>query len=154
MARTVLRDDQWGRIRDLLPGKASDCGVTATDNRKFIEAVLWIARTGSPWRDLPESFGHWHRVYVRYHRWSHKGSWSQLFEVIADDPDLEYLMVDGSIVRVHQHGAAKKQQNDEAMGKSRGGLSTKIHAAVDALGNPVRLLLTAGQTSEYNQAEH
>jgi transposase len=92
----------------LLPGKSSDCGVTATDNRKFVEAVLWIARTGSPWRDLPESFGNWHRVYVRYNRWSHKGTWSQLFEAIAEDPDLEYLMVDGSIVRVHQHGAAKK----------------------------------------------
>jgi transposase len=108
MSRTILRDDQWERIKDLLPGKASDCGVTASDNRRFLEAVLWIARTGSPWRDLPESFGHWHRVYVRYNRWSHKGTWSQLFEAIADDPDLEYLMVDGSIVRVHQHGAAKK----------------------------------------------
>ncbi|HEY8158458.1 MAG TPA: IS5 family transposase [Methylobacter sp.] len=84
---------------------------------------------------------------------SHKDTWSQLFEAIADDPDLKYLMVDESIVRVHQHGAAKKQHHEEAIGKSRGGLSTKIHAAVDALGNPVRLLLTAGQTSEYTQAE-
>lgn len=108
MSRTILRDDQWEQIKDLLPGKASDCGVTASDNRQFIEAVLWIARTGSPWRDLPESFGNWHRVYVRYNRWSHKGTWSKLFEAIADDPDLEYLMVDGSIVRVHQHGATKK----------------------------------------------
>lgn len=108
MTRTAQRDDQWERIKDLLPSKASDCGVTATDNRKFIEAVLWIARAGSPWRDLPESFGNWHRVYVRYNRWSHKSTWSKLFEDIADDPDLEYLMVDGSIVRVHQHGAAKK----------------------------------------------
>jgi transposase len=108
MTRTILRDDQWERIKDILPGKVGDCGVTATDNRTFIEAVLWIARTGSPWRDLPESFGSWHRVYVRYNRWSYKGTWSQLFEAIADNPDLEYLMVDGSIVRVHQHGAAKK----------------------------------------------
>jgi transposase len=73
---------------------------------------------------------------------------------VSDVPDLEYLMVDGSIVRVHQHGAAKKNtQDQEAMGKSRGGLSTKIHAAVDGLGNPVRLLLTAGQVSEHTQAE-
>jgi len=63
MKRTVLRDDQWERIKDLLPGKAGDCGVTASNNRLFVEAVLWIARTGSPWRDLPERFGHWHRVY-------------------------------------------------------------------------------------------
>lgn len=67
-----LRDDQWERIKDLLPGKASDRGVTARDNRLFVEAVLWVARTGSPWRDLPDSYGHWHRVYVRYDRWSRK----------------------------------------------------------------------------------
>ena len=108
MSRMTLRDDQWERIKDLLPGKSSDCGVTASDNRLFLEAVLWIARTGSPWRDLPDYFGHWHRVYVRYNRWSHKGHWIRIFDAIAAEPDLEYLMVDGSIVRVHQHGAAKK----------------------------------------------
>jgi transposase len=109
MDRRVLRDDQWERITPLLPGKATDCGVTAKDNRLFIEAVLWIIRTGSPWRDMPPEFGHWHRVYVRYNRWSHKGIWQQVFEAVAGDPDLEYLMVDGSIVRVHQHGAAQKK---------------------------------------------
>ncbi|WP_298718161.1 IS5 family transposase [uncultured Oceanisphaera sp.] len=152
MPRPVLSDDQWVRIKDLLPGKASDCGVTAKDNRLFVEAVLWMARTGAPWRDLPESFGHWHRVYVRYNRWSHKGVWTQIWEAVSDDPDLEYLMVDGSIVRVHQHGASKKQSAMQAQGKSRGGLSTKIHLAVDALGNPIRFLLTPGQASEYGQA--
>ncbi|WNK19427.1 IS5 family transposase [Halomonas piscis] len=153
MSRLKLRDDQWERIEHLLPGKASDCGVTAKDNRLFVEAVLWIARTGAPWRDLPESFGRWHTVYMRYNRWSRKGVWQRIFDTVADDPDLEQLMIDGSIVRVHQHGASKKNTQDvEAMGKSRGGLSTKIHAAVDALGNPVRLVLTPGQASEYGAA--
>ena len=79
---------------------------------------------------MPARFGDWHRVYVRYNRWAHKGHWLRIFEALADDPDFEHLMVDGSIVRVHQHGAAKKkQQEQEAMGKSRGGLSTKIHVA-------------------------
>ena len=96
-------------MEPLLPGKASDCGVTAKDNRLFVEAVLWIARTGAPWRDMPKEFGNWHRIYVRYARWSQKGVWKRVFEELADDPDLEYLMVDGSIVRVHQHGAAKKR---------------------------------------------
>ena len=105
----LLHDDQWERIKNLLPGKAHDRGVTACDNRQFVEAVLWIARTGSPWRDLPEIYGHWHRVYVRYSRWSCKGVWVQMMEALAADADLEHLMVDGSIVRVHQHGAAKKQ---------------------------------------------
>ena len=108
MPRTLLRDDQWNRIERFLPGKATDCGVTATNNRLFVEAVLWIIRTGSPWRDLPTDFGHWHRVYVRYNRWSKKGVWARIFTTMSDDPDLEYLMVDGSIVQVHQHGAAKK----------------------------------------------
>ncbi len=109
MCRQVLRDDQWGRLKDLLPGKASDCGVTAKDNRLFVEAVLWIARTGAPWPDLPASFGHLHRVYVSYNRWSYKGVWTRIFDVISDGPELKYLMLDGSIVRVHQHGASKKQ---------------------------------------------
>ena len=80
MERTIIRDDQWERIKDLLPGKASDCGVTASNNRLFLEGVLWIARTGSPWRDLPATFGHWHRVYVRYNRWAHKGHWMRILK--------------------------------------------------------------------------
>ena len=108
MDRDILRDDQWRRIKDFLPGKASDCGVTATDNRLFLEAVFWIARTSSPWRDLPERFGSWHRVYVRYDRWSKKVVWAHLAATVAD-PDFESLFVDGTIVRVHQHGAGEKK---------------------------------------------
>ena len=108
MARMHFPDDQWERVQHLLPGKQTDCGVTARDNRLFLEAVLWIARTGAPWRDLPEVFGYWHRVYVRYNRWSKKGHWEAIFEALSKDKDLEYLMVDGSIIRVHQHGAPKK----------------------------------------------
>ena len=108
MNRDVLRDDQWEKIKDHLPGNAQSCGMTAKDNRLFLEAVLWIARTGSPWRDLPQRFGHWHRVYVRYNRWSKKGTWAKLAAIAAKDPDLEYLMIDGSVVRHHQHGAVKK----------------------------------------------
>jgi transposase len=91
-----------------LPGKASDCGVTAADNGLFVEAALWIARTGSPWRNLPACYGYWYRVYVRYHCWCRKGTWAKLLAAVSDDPDLEYLMVDASIVRIHQHDAAKK----------------------------------------------
>ena len=108
MKRQILRDDQWERVKDLMSGKSSDCGVTAQDNRKFLEAVLWIARTGSPWRDLPDEFGHWHQVYNRFNRWCHKNIWSAIFTELSKDMDLEYLMMDGSIVKVHQHGAPKK----------------------------------------------
>jgi len=108
MPRTILQDHQWNRIKDLLPGKASDCGVTGRDNRAFLEAVLWIARTGAPWRDLPETFGKWNSVYTRYNRWCAKGAWVTIFEALSADSDFEFLMIDGSITRVHQHGAPKK----------------------------------------------
>jgi len=108
LPREMLKDEQWERVQEFLPGKASDCGVTAKNNRLFLEAVLWIARTSCPWRDLPETFGKWHSVYVRYDRWSKKGVWTRLCEQISE-PDFEYLFVDGSIVRVHQHGAGEKK---------------------------------------------
>jgi transposase len=110
MVRKILNNKQWEQIEHLLPGKATDRGVTAKDNRTFVEAVLWIARTGSPWRDLPRELGSWHRVYVRYSRWAKNGVWKHLFEALASDPTLEKLMIDGSIVRVHQHGASKKKR--------------------------------------------
>ena len=109
MPRMVLRDDQWERIKDLLPGKITDCGVTAEDNRLFLEAVLWINRTGAPWRDLPKEFGLWNSVYKRYNRWSNKGLWNDIFLILSEDADFESIMIDGSIVRVHQHGAAAKK---------------------------------------------
>ncbi|HHI93671.1 MAG TPA: transposase, partial [Gammaproteobacteria bacterium] len=113
MERTVLCDEQWDNIQGLLSGKSTDCGVTVKNNRQFIEAVLWIARTGAPWRDLPEKLEYWHRVYVRYNRWSVKGAWNRIIETLSADPDLEYLMVDGSVVQVHQHGAPQKKNRTQ-----------------------------------------
>lgn len=110
MARRLLRSDQWRRIEQLLPGKVTDRGRTAADNRLFVEAVLWIARTGAPWRDLPEEFGPWNSVYKRFSRWETNGTWHRVFEELAKDADFEELYLDSSIVRAHQHaaGAAKK----------------------------------------------
>ena len=109
--RKMLRNDQWERIEPLLPGKASDRGVTAKDNRLFVEAVLWIARTGSPWRDLPPQLGNWHNVYTRFSRWGKTGVWQRVVEAVSTDADLQALMVDSTIVRAHQHaaGAQKKK---------------------------------------------
>jgi len=110
MARRLLRDDQFQRIAAMLPGKASDCGVTAKDNRLFVEAVLWVARTGSPWRDLPDVFGPWNSVYKRFARWSDRGVWHRVFAELAKDADFEEVFLDSTIVRAHQHaaGAPKK----------------------------------------------
>lgn len=109
MKRFVLRDEQWARIAPLLPGKASDCGVTARDNRLFIEAVLWIGRTGAPWRDLPSELGNWHSTFTRFARWAKKGVWARLFEALSQDRDLEEVMLDSTAIRAHQHAAGAKK---------------------------------------------
>jgi putative transposase len=110
MARKILRDAQWDRIKDLLPGKAGDKGMIATDNRLFIEAVLWLLRTGAPWRDLPPEFGRWHTAYMRFTRWHRNGVWKRLFEVVRQNVDLEAVFIDSTAIRAHQHaaGAPKK----------------------------------------------
>jgi transposase len=113
MRRYALRDDQWDRIKDLLPGKPGDVGVTAKDNRLFVEAVLYRYRAGIPWRDLPEGFGHFKTIHTRHTRWSRSGVWKKVFETLSQDADNEYAMVDSTIVRAHQHsaGAKKKMEN-------------------------------------------
>ena len=111
MVRRWLRNDQWERVESMLPGKAGDPGRTGEDNRLFIEAVLWVARTGSPWRDLPAEFGLWNSVYKRFGRWSNNGTWNRAFAELTKDADFEEMFLDSTIVRAHQHssGAAKKK---------------------------------------------
>lgn len=106
--RYVPRDDQWECIKDLLPGREGTVGVTAKDNRLFIEAVLYRYRAGIPWRDLPERFGDFRVVHMRLSRWSKTGVWKRVFEQLADDADNEYAMIDATIVRAHQHSAGAK----------------------------------------------
>ena len=108
MPRRILSDSQWERIAPLLPGKDDDPGRTARDNRDFLEAVLWIARTGAPWRDLPDEFGLWNSVFRRFRRWALKGVFEKVFEELSADADFEYVLIDGTIVRLHQHGAGAK----------------------------------------------
>ena len=110
MVRLNLRDDQWERIEHLLPGKPSDPGQSGADNRLFVEAILWLARAGAPWRDLPEKFGKWNSVYQRFARWQKREVWTEVFEELAKDADFEEVFIDSSVIRVHQHGAgaAKK----------------------------------------------
>ena len=108
MDRSVLSDEQWKRVAPLLPGKSGDPGRSGADNRLFVEAVLWVARTGSPWRDLHEAFGLWNSVFKRFRRWAVKGVFERLFRSLSGDPDFEYAIIDGTIVRVHQQGTGAK----------------------------------------------
>ncbi len=109
--RYGLRDDQWNRIEGLLPGRDETVGVTAKDNRLFVEAVLDRYRAGIPWRDWPERFGDWKNVHRRPSRWAERGVWEGVFRELAADADNEYAMIDRTIVRAHQHsaGAQKKR---------------------------------------------
>ena len=107
--RYALRDDQWGRIRDLLPGRAGHVGVTAKDNRLFVEAVLYRYRAGIPWRDLPERFGDFRVIHLRHSRWSRSGVWRKVFDALSKDTDNEYAMIDSTIVRAHQRSAGAKR---------------------------------------------
>lgn len=118
MIRTVLTDVQWERIAPLLPGKEGDPGRTGENNRRFVEGVLWMVRTGAPWRDLPEYFGKWSSVWKRFRRWALKGVFEKLFQALSDEPDFEYALIDGTIVKVHRHATGAK-----------GGLSIRPSAA-------------------------
>ena len=108
MIRTILTDAQWERIAPLVPGKKGDPGRSGEDNRRFVEGVLWMVRTGAPWRDLPEYFGKWSSVWKRFRRWALKGVFEKLFQALSDEPDFEYALIDGTIVKVHRHATGAK----------------------------------------------
>lgn len=140
--RHTFTDEQWGRIDPVLP----PCkGRPGGEQRTFFNALLWMARTGAPWRDLPGRFGKWNVVYQRYAYWCAKGHFERLFQGVQQ-PDLEEVMVESTCCRAHQASAgAQKKSGSQAIGMTRGGLNTKIHAVCDALGNPLRFVLTPGQ---------
>ena len=107
----ILRDDQWNRIRDCLPGRAGSVGVTAADNRRFVDAVIHRYRTGIPWRDLPAHFGDWNNTHRRHSRWAKRSVWASIFALLATDADNEYAMIDSTIVRAHQHSAGAQKKS-------------------------------------------
>ena len=108
MERFVLTDAQWAKMEPHCLGKPTDPGRNGSDNRRFVEAVLRIVRTGSPWRDLPAFFGNWNTVFKRYRDWVKADVFVRLFEACSHEPDMEYAMVDATIVKVHRHGQGAK----------------------------------------------
>jgi transposase len=110
MRRYALTDEQWLKIEHLLPGRKGDVGVTAKDNRLFVEAVLYRYRAGIPWRDLPERFGDFRIIHTRHTRWSRNGTWEKVLKVLTQDKDNENIMLDSTIVRAHQHSAGAKKK--------------------------------------------
>ncbi|WP_425287269.1 IS5 family transposase [Pelagibacterium luteolum] len=144
--RYELSEAQWSRIAPLLPGKVGDPGRSAADNRLFVNGVLWVLRSGAFWQHLPERYGKWKSVHARFTRWAKAGVWEKVFAELIKDRDNKYLMLDTTLVRVHQQAAAGKGgPKTQALGRSRGGLTTKVHMLCDTLGRPLRFMLTAGQ---------
>ncbi|NKM14464.1 IS5 family transposase [Rhizobium laguerreae] len=148
----ALRDDQRERIRGFVPGGTRGKRGPRTNNRLFLDALLWMARSGGRWRDLPERLGDYRSVKRRYYRWIEMGVLDEMLAMLAREADLEWLMIDSTIVRAHQHAAGARKvkggPDAQGLGRSRGGLSTKIHAATESLGLPVRLIASPGQRND------
>jgi transposase len=106
--RYELSNEQWRRIEHLLAGKKGDPGRSGKDNRLFVNAVLWVLRSGARWSDLPERFGKWKSIHKRFTRWAENGVWERVFESLTGDPDNQYLMLDTTLVRAHQQAATGK----------------------------------------------
>jgi transposase len=153
MSGVSLSQEQWDKILEFLRRQPGVYVGVEQQCRRFVEGVLWMLRSGAQWRLLPEGYGHWNSVFKRFDRWSEKGVWEAMHRFFVDDPDMESVLIDSTIVRAHPCAAgARKSEEDPALGRSRGGFSTKIHVKVDALGNPLEFLLSAGQVSDVSQA--
>jgi transposase len=111
MVRKLLSDRQWKRIAPLLPGKRGDPGRSSRDNRLAVEGMLWIARTGAPWRDLPPDLGNWSTIYQRFNRWVKRGVLERIFQALSRNLNLRTVMIDGTFVKVHQHGTGSLKES-------------------------------------------
>ncbi|CAM3711481.1 IS5 family transposase [Xenorhabdus thuongxuanensis] len=151
MPRTMLTDLHWNKLSALM--QHTGWVYEKPRHRLTLEGILYRMRTRIPWRDLPPEFGKWHSVFSRFNAGSKKGSLQLIFKWLSGIADREWLFIDGSIVRTHQHSAGADSEKDEAMGKSRGGHSTKIHLAVDSFGLPIHFELSGGQVHDIVHAE-
>lgn len=149
MARLMLSDELWSKLRGIMLQHRIYDKPTL---RLIVEAMLYRMRVGCPWRDLPAEFGCWNSIYQQFNRWSSKAKLMSIFKALVHDPDLEWQFIDGSIVRAHQHSSGAMGNENQAIGKSVGGNTTKIHMAVDACGFPIEFDLTGGEVHDCKAA--
>ena len=145
-----IPEDLWLRLEPILPTEGSPRGGRPIgDVRNFLNAVHWMLRTGSPWRALPEKYGSWKTVYSRFRRWQKRGYLTAILKLLTLQADMNHIMIDGTYVHAHKHSAGARHTSgiNQALGRSRGGFTSKIHAVVDALGNLLAFTVTAGQYS-------
>ncbi|WP_115825368.1 IS5 family transposase [Xenorhabdus cabanillasii] len=152
MLRRMLSDPVWDKLSLFM--LQSRLVYHKPEHRLALEGILFRMRTGIPWRELPSEYGKWNTVFKRFNEWSRKGIFDLLFKEFSKDSDTEWLFIDSSIVRAHQHSSGAASKKDEAIGKSRGGRSTQIHLAVDSYGLPVDFELSGGQAHDIVHAEN
>lgn len=141
MPRLLLSDELWSKLEKIL---LQESVYHKRDLRMVVEGMLYRMRVGCPWRDLPQAFGRWNRIYKRFNAWSAAGKWLKVFKALVIEPDLEWVFLDGSYAKAHQHSAGAAGGTEEAVGKSRAGNTSKIHLAVDAYGLPIEFEITGG----------
>jgi len=149
MARLMLSDEFWSKLRTIM----RQHGIyDKTNLRIMVEGILYRMRVGCPWRDLPIEFGRWNSIYQKFNRWSSKDKLIKIFKSLVQEPDLEWEFIDGSIIRAHQHSTGAATEENQAIGKSKGGNTTKIHMAVDGFGLPIAFELTGGEVHDCKAA--
>lgn len=157
MKRFELTDRQWAQLEPHLPPEKPARGRPNEDHRRLLNGILWVLRTGSPWRDLPRRYGPLGTVTSRFYRWRQAGIWGRLLKALQAEADAcgrvdwDLHFVDATVVRAHQHAAGARRPrsaDDEALGRSQGGLSTKLHLRVEGNGRPITAVLTAGERHE------
>jgi len=136
---------EWSIIQPVLPAKSR--GVPRVDDRRVLNGIFWVLRSGATWRDLPDCYGPYTTCYNHFNRWREPGIWDNISMAMTDSHDADIQMLDTSIVRVHQHASCIAKSESNCTGRSRGGLTTKIHAVVDANGLPLRWRLAPGKTT-------
>jgi transposase len=149
MARLMLSDELWSKLRGIMLQHRIYDKPTL---RLIVEAMLYRMRVGCPWRDLPAEFGCWNSIYQQFNRWSSKDKLMNIFKDLVQDPDFEWQFIDGRIVRAHQHSSGAMGSENQAIGKSVGGNTTKIHMVVDACGFPIEFDLTGGEVHDCKAA--
>ena len=153
MQREYIKNEAWVKIFYFLRNEKGIYIKSEKQVKKFVEAIYWMARTGAQWRELPIKYGRWNSVFKRFNSWARKNIWRDLFEFCIQEPDLEYVSIDTTIVRAHACAAGYGKQENEGLGRSNGGFTSKIHVKVDSLGNPLKFVITPGQHHDITQAE-
>ncbi|HAT6978979.1 TPA: IS5 family transposase [Legionella pneumophila] len=149
MAGWMLSDELWSKLKEIMLQHQI---YNKSNLRMMVEAMLYRMRVGCPWRDLPVEFGFWYSICQQFNRWSSKDKLMKIFKDLVQEPDLEWKFIDSSILRAHQHSSGAVGEENQAIGKSVGGNTTKIHMTVDAFGFPIEFLLTGGEVHDAKAA--